>query len=61
MTIDEAIKAFGSQSRLCHALKIHRQSIRQWQHQGYIPPKHQLKIQQLTQGQLKADLTRERN
>ncbi len=56
MTIEDAIRLFGSQSILCRALGIHKQSISQWRKQGYIPPYHQLKIEQLTQGKLKAGL-----
>lgn len=59
MSIDEAIKEFGSQAKLCSALNIHRQSIRQWRKQGYVPHKHQIKIQQLTNGRLIADLKKE--
>lgn len=59
MTIEEAIKEFGNSNRLCIALKIHRQSVRQWRKQGFITYKHQLKIQELTDNKLLAGLEKD--
>lgn len=56
MTIDEAINHFGSQSKLAKTLNIHRQSITQWIKKGYVPTAHQLTLQHLTGGRLKAGL-----
>lgn len=56
MTLEEAILEIGSQRDLYKKLKIHRQSITQWKKQGFIPYKHQIKIQELTDGKLTATL-----
>lgn len=56
MTIEEAIQHFGNQSKLARALNIHRQSITQWIKQGCVPTAHQLTLQHLTGGRLKAGL-----
>ena len=56
MTLEEAILELGSQRALYKQLKIHRQSITQWKKQGFIPYKHQIKIQELTNGKLVATL-----
>lgn len=56
MTIEEAIAEIGSQRDLYKRLKIHRQSITQWKKQGFIPYKHQIKIQELTGGKLTATI-----
>ncbi len=55
MTIDEAIKWFGSGRKLCYALKLTGQSITYWKKIGKIPESNQLRIQQLTNGELIAD------
>jgi hypothetical protein len=54
MTIDEALKIYKRPIELARALGIHRQSITRWKKRGYIPAKHQLKIQELTNEKLKA-------
>ena len=55
MTIDEAIKAFGTGYKLCHALGIKRQNLTAWRRQGYIPELQQRRIEDLTGGKLLAD------
>jgi hypothetical protein len=52
MTLEEALIEFKNQNRLCKALGIHRQSTYAWKRQGFIPYKHQWKIQQLTNNKL---------
>lgn len=54
MTLDDAIKEFKGGSKLCKALGIARQNITSWKKQGFIPAKHQLNIQLLTSGKLRA-------
>ena len=54
MEYQEAIKFFGSQVSLAHALGLTQPSIWEWKHKG-IPDKRQLEIERATAGQLKAD------
>ena len=53
MTKDDAIKHFGTQSKLAEALGITQGSVAGW---GDVPPlPRQYQIQVLTRGKLKAD------
>lgn len=54
MTLDEAIKEFKGGSKLCKALGVARQNITYWRNKGFIPAKHQLTIQKMTSGKLRA-------
>lgn len=55
MTIDDVLKFFGTQTDICEQLQIHRQNFSQWKNRGYIPYHHQLRIEKMTKGKLKAD------
>ena len=48
MKINEVIEYFGTQTEVCHHLKIHRQNFTQWKSRGYIPYKHQKRLEKLT-------------
>lgn len=54
MTTDEVSKYFGSDTKASRVLGITRQSFSKWRILGFIPALHQLKIQELTKGKLKA-------
>jgi hypothetical protein len=56
MKINEVIEYFGTQTEVCHHLKIHRQNFTQWKSRGYIPYKHQKRLEKLTGARLKADI-----
>lgn len=55
MTLDQAIKYFGSPTDIALALKISRQSVNSWATRGFIPPYQQLRLQELSKGVLIAD------
>lgn len=52
MTKEEAIEFFGSQTKLAKALGLKQPTISLWQR---IPPLCQLKIEEASQGHLRAD------
>jgi len=52
MTKQEAIAAFGSQTKLAAALGLKQPTVSSWTR---IPPEHQLKVEELTRGALLAD------
>ncbi|GKS62491.1 hypothetical protein YTPLAS21_19490 [Candidatus Nitrosocosmicus sp.] len=54
MTLEQVIIEFGSGARLCKLLKIHRQNFTYWKKIGYIPIMAQYRIQDLSEGKLKA-------
>ena len=54
MTIDEVKQYFGSDYKVCQALGIERQNFTVWRKKGVIPPIHQLKLQELSNGELTA-------
>jgi predicted site-specific integrase-resolvase len=56
MMIEEAIKFYGNGNKLCNELGIKRQNVTAWKKRGYIPYKLQIRIQELTNGKLKAGL-----
>lgn len=53
----DAIKWFGSQTKLAHFLDISQSNVSQW---NKIPKRHQRLIEQHTNGQLQADITSKR-
>ncbi len=55
MTLDEAIKYFGTGYKLCKALKIARTNITNWRSCGHIPELQQRRLEELTNGALKAE------
>lgn len=55
MTIDEAVEYFGTMYRLCVSLDVAHSNMQHWKKNGYIPHFHQLRIEQYTDGALKAD------
>ena len=59
MTLDEAIKYFGTGYKLCKVLGIHKSNITGWRNKGYIPELQQRRIEQLTKGELKCDFWRD--
>jgi hypothetical protein len=56
MTIDEVIKYYGSCYAIYKECGFAHGSPYHWKKQGYIPSAAQRKIEQLTQGVLKAEL-----
>lgn len=55
MTRDEAVKHYGNQTKLGQALGVKQSTVSGWKE--CIPPIHQLRLQKLTRGKLKADET----
>lgn len=55
MEIDQAIKYFGTAYKLCKVLGIRNQNVTQWKRYGRIPFTQQIRIEQFTNGELKAD------
>lgn len=55
MTIEEAVKEFGSGRQICLALGLTVQNYTKWNKQGFIPQSQQLRLEKLTNGKLKAD------
>lgn len=55
MGIDEAIQYFGTAYKLCKSLGIRHQNIAQWRKKGTITYQQQIRLEQLTDGLLKAD------
>ncbi len=55
MTKDEAIKFFGSPSKLAKACDVSRQAVNRWEE---IPLTRQFQIQVITEGKLVADTKR---
>lgn len=55
MTIDEAVKHFGTLYRVCKELSITPQNMTRWKRQGYIPLLQQYRIAELTDGALMPD------
>lgn len=58
MTIDEVHNYFGSDGKACKALGQSRQAFTHWRIKGYIPPLQQLRFEQVTNGDLKADIVK---
>lgn len=54
MTLEEAIKYFGSEKLLRKALNLTNQGFWYWKRVGYIPLLAQFLIQETTKGKLKA-------
>ncbi|CEG60983.1 Cro/CI family transcriptional regulator [Legionella micdadei] len=55
MTIDESIKKYGSAYGVCKALGVSPQNFTRWKKQGWIPQAQQLRLEKITNGELKAD------
>jgi len=55
MDINQAIRHYGSQSKLAQALGLDRQVIHQWKRKGEIPEPRQYQIQVVSGNALKAD------
>lgn len=53
MTTDEAVKHYGSQTKLATALDIKQGSVSGWGE--FPPPLRQLQLQQITKGKLRAE------
>jgi hypothetical protein len=56
MTIDEVLKYFKTQYRVCKELEISRQNFTKWIEKGYIPYTQQHRLENLTEGKLKANI-----
>lgn len=56
MTIEEVLEIYKTGYQVCKALEISKQNFTRWQKSGYIPYRQQVKLEQLTNGKLKADL-----
>lgn len=55
MKIDKVIKYFGSQVAVAQALGVQQPAISNWRTRGRIPYLQQLRLEHLTDGQLKAE------
>ena len=55
MTLDEAIKHFGSGWRMCQELGLKSQNFTYWKKKNRIPLVQQLIIERMTDGLLEAD------
>lgn len=55
MTVDQVIKYFGGMTKAAEKLDTTRQTISRWNKRGYIPKLAQLLIENVTDGDLKAD------
>lgn len=55
MTIEEVLKYYKTGRAICNVLNIRSQNFTQWRRQGYIPIRHQMTLERLTQGELKTD------
>lgn len=51
MTLDDAVRYFGSKNKLAIALGINRQAIQFWN--GKVPIRRQYELEELTNGRLK--------
>ena len=58
MTIEEAIRFFGSGSAVAKALQVTRATVSRWKVSGYIPPGQQLFLEKISDGKLKAEATK---
>ena len=57
MTLDEIIKYFKNPSVAARKLNLRKQNITNWRNAGRVPLIHQLRLEQMTNGELKADLS----
>jgi hypothetical protein len=55
MKLEEAVTYFGSPINLCTALGLKKQNYTRWRKAGCIPYVTQMRLQELTNGYLKAD------
>ena len=56
MNLEDAIKFFGNSSLMCRALNIAPQNVTAWRKNKCIPFTQQLKLQSITNGELKANM-----
>jgi hypothetical protein len=56
MTLDEALDYFGSGYKMCRLLNISPNNYTRWTAKGFIPLHHQHKLQELSNGIVKARL-----
>ncbi len=57
MTIEDVFMYFGSGYRMRKSIGIHHTTMTNWRERGYIPIETQIRIERLTEGKLKADLS----
>lgn len=55
MQVEKIIKHFGSQVAVAQALGVAQPTISMWKARGRVPPLQQLRLQELTDGQLRAE------
>lgn len=55
MTVEEALKYYGTAYKLTKELKVSRQCYTNWKNMNHIPPLHQYRLEKMTDGVLKAD------
>lgn len=56
MTVEEVVKYFGTGYRFNKQTKMHHSNFINWQRWGFIPIKTQIRLEELTNGALKANL-----
>lgn len=56
MTIEEVLDIYQTGYQVCKALNISKQNFTRWAKTGFIPYRQQIKLEQLTDGKLKANL-----
>lgn len=57
MTIDEVVKYFGNGYRFNKKTGMSQTCFKNWKRKGFVPDFSQLKIEHLTNGELKAEVT----
>lgn len=55
MKLDEVLECFRNASQLCQVLGITRQNLTHFKKIGYLPIKHQIKLNKMSKGYLKLD------
>jgi len=56
MTIEEATEYFGSGYRICKLLGIRMQNYTNWRKDGCIPLKSQIKLEEISEGEIQASI-----
>ena len=56
MTPTQVLRKYGYKAGIAHALRIDRQVVQGWYTRGIIPLDHQIRLEVLSRGELKADV-----
>lgn len=55
MKLDEVLECFKNANQLCQVLGISRQNLTHFKRKGYLPIRHQIKLNKMSKGYLKLD------